>query len=104
MHLIALLLTPAAALLATQPAAVPRPEPQAALRPEEVGVRGRPSQAHDAVFFVEGFRLAQISSVAGDRVEECYFFGSQRSLRLRPWNRCGLRRQQRGGGRQKQRY
>ena len=36
MHLIALLLTPAAALLATQPAAVPRPEPQAALRPEEV--------------------------------------------------------------------
>ena len=38
MHLIALLLTPAAALLAPakQPAAVPRPEPQAALRPEEV--------------------------------------------------------------------
>ena len=36
MHLIALVLTPAAALLATQPAAVPRPEPQAALRPEEV--------------------------------------------------------------------
>ena len=37
MHLIALLLTPAAALLApATPAAVPRPEPQAALRPEEV--------------------------------------------------------------------
>ena len=36
MHIIGLLLAPAAALLATQPAAVPRPEPQAALRPEEV--------------------------------------------------------------------
>ena len=70
---------------------------------EEVRVRGRPSQAHDAVLFVEGLGLPEISSVAGDGVEECDLFGSERYSRLGFWGGCGLS-QQRGGRRPKQRY
>jgi hypothetical protein len=68
---------------------------------EQVRVRGRLSQAHDAVFFVEGLGLAQISSVAGDGVEECDLFGSERDARR--GLRDDGRGQQRGGRGQKQR-
>ena len=68
---------------------------------EQVGVRGRLSQAHDAVFFVEGLGLPEISSVAGDGVEECDLFGSERDARR--GLRDDGRGQQRGGRGQKQR-
>ena len=69
---------------------------------QQVRVCGRLSQAHDAVFFVEGLGLPQVARVAGDGVEECDLFGSERDARR--GLRDDGRGQQRGGRGQKQRY